>query len=65
MCWLELQTNLREDYAKFYNHREGLIMKALVGSRPLFLVGAFSVIVQSSRNLREPSFGALVLAQIN
>ena len=22
-CWVELQTNLREDYAKFYNHGEG------------------------------------------
>ena len=21
--YLELQTNLRDDYAKFYNHREG------------------------------------------
>ena len=26
VCWLELQTNLREDYAMFYNHGEGLIV---------------------------------------
>ena len=50
---VELQTNLREDYAKFYIHGEGLY-HTLYWS---LLLVAFTY--ATSRNIREPWFEAL------